>query len=560
MNAPRFHDSSLYELAAGLEQISQPLQVSPTTFKSMLSTVLDILIDEQLPATIWLKLPRGEVWEDELARYQRYASDSSIYVLHNQQTSSPATSQSSPIPAPPIAFNWDSDSDDTDDADTSEVTHASQSCLPIDADSFQMLQASQSLQDSDGLDNLRPANPVVHIPLVNGSQLRREYFLMVRSPRFSFLLLAHRPRSVRPRTAADTPQELALSMTSSSAILQDDVNQNRRRHPLLCICTFVVDTLIGVLDGLYQAIHAGQLDDSQAAIADVTTLLENWETIAAPHAIAPPDPALVGAFYSRQVKCQETIWLDSSSDRRLADQVSQLQIDVETLSNKLRIKDEFLKKVGQQMRAPLTNMITALTLLGSPNLRPNQRQRYMEMVTKECDRQSALINSVLELLQLEDNTDQAPMQPIRLTDVVPGVVSTYQPLAQERGVMLAYTIPDNLPAVSCLRNWLRQMAINLLHNAIKCTPKDGEVWVVARQQGDYIQLEFKDTGIGIAQNELPRIFDPFYRLRQGDENSGAGLGLSIVQRLAINCGGSVSVRSKSGEGSTFNVLLPIYNT
>jgi signal transduction histidine kinase len=86
--------------------------------------------------------------------------------------------------------------------------------------------------------------------------------------------------------------------------------------------------------------------------------------------------------------------------------------------------------------------------------------------------------------------------------------------------------------------------------------------VRAKRQGDYVQLEFRDTGIGIASSEVPKIFERFYRVRQASEESasGAGLGLTIVQQLLIHCGGSISVRSKPGEGSTFNVLLPVHRS
>jgi two-component system, OmpR family, phosphate regulon sensor histidine kinase PhoR len=149
---------------------------------------------------------------------------------------------------------------------------------------------------------------------------------------------------------------------------------------------------------------------------------------------------------------------------------------------------------------------------------------------------------------------------LNLADIVPGVVSTYQPLAEEKGVRLAYTIPENLPTIACLPSGLKQIVINLLHNGIKFTPRGGQVWVRAKQQGDYVQLEFRDTGIGISAGEIPKIFDRFYRIRHGmdEEMAGAGLGLTIVQKLLLHCGGSISVKSRVGDGSTFNVLLPIY--
>jgi signal transduction histidine kinase len=110
-----------------------------------------------------------------------------------------------------------------------------------------------------------------------------------------------------------------------------------------------------------------------------------------------------------------------------------------------------------------------------------------------------------------------------------------------------------------MNNCLKQIVINLLHNAIKFTSTGGNVWVRAKQQGDYVQLEIRDTGVGIAPSEIPKIFDRFYRVRQSaDDSSGAGLGLTIVQQLLLHCGGSISVKSKVNEGSIFNVLLPVY--
>ncbi|GAC1496035.1 MAG: hypothetical protein NVS2B14_09900 [Chamaesiphon sp.] len=94
----------------------------------------------------------------------------------------------------------------------------------------------------------------------------------------------------------------------------------------------------------------------------------------------------------------------------------------------------------------------------------------------------------------------------------------------------------------------------------KYTPAGGQVSVRAKLQDEHIQLEFRDTGIGIAASEIPKIFDRFYRGRSGAGNifAGAGLGLTIVQQLLLHCGGSISVNSKVGEGSIFKVLLPIH--
>jgi two-component system, OmpR family, phosphate regulon sensor histidine kinase PhoR len=221
-------------------------------------------------------------------------------------------------------------------------------------------------------------------------------------------------------------------------------------------------------------------------------------------------------------------------------------------------KDELIAQLMQELCTPLTNIKTALKLLESPAIKQPQRERYLGLIRGECDRQNALIAGAIRLLALDRSPDRGHIIPIHLSQIIPGIVSTYQPLAAEKGVKLGYTISNNLPTVCCVELWLRQVAIDLLHNGIKYTPEGGQVFVRASLQGDYVQLEFKDSGIGIQPTEISKIFDRFYRVRNlpNEENNGAGLGLTIAQNILLRCGGSISVVSKIGVGSEFRVLLP----
>jgi two-component system, OmpR family, phosphate regulon sensor histidine kinase PhoR len=265
-------------------------------------------------------------------------------------------------------------------------------------------------------------------------------------------------------------------------------------------------------------------------------------------------------LFARQLQKQEDIWQRRTAYRKQAEMVEGLQSQYQELANTIREKDDFLSNAGQELRTPLTTIKTALTLLNSPSLKPPQRQRYMDLISKQCDRQSTLISSLLDLVQLEQSNEHLNLQALQLADIVPGIVSTYQPVAEEQGVMLAYTIPDSLPMVVCTSNWLQKMVVALLHNGIKFTPNGGRVWVKALVQGnDTVALEFQDSGIGIAPHEIPKIFDRFYRVRQvGEEEAGAGLGLCIAKQIATRCGGNLSVRSKPGEGSVFVISLPVH--
>jgi two-component system phosphate regulon sensor histidine kinase PhoR len=189
------------------------------------------------------------------------------------------------------------------------------------------------------------------------------------------------------------------------------------------------------------------------------------------------------------------------------------------------------------------------------------RQRYLDLLKQECDRQNSLLTGLQELLQI----DQSPLtvdahESVRIEDCVPGVVSIYQPIAEEKGIALGYTIPGDYPAITCSAADLRTILQHLLHNSLKFTPKGGKVYVKAHRQGQTIDLVVSDTGCGIEMPDIPHLFDCFYRGRNvAPASQGAGLGLTIAQHLVKRRGGTIKVKSHTGRGSYFHVNLPIFN-
>lgn len=499
---------SLYELALGDAQASPLLQVSPTTFKSMLGSFLGVLIDQHIPATLWLKLPKGEAWTAEIQRYQTAATASyTLYLLGNSLAANAMVT-------------------DTDRAAIAEPHHISAKTLVL--------------------------------PLGAETPLRREYLLLIISDKFCSLLVAHRPRNLRQK-AESSPSNPSSAANDGLAEggLEDELE---RRHPLNTLCSFDRQAMQRVLKGLGRAISSDAATmPFDPAYSTIEGLVERWQSQLSEFSESALHPDVLSYLFTKQIQTQEEMWQSTTIHRRQAEVATLLQMENEEFQNAIRLKDEFLTTVGQELRTPLATMKTALSLLNSPSLKSAQRQRYLDMLAHECDRQSSLITSVLDLLQLEKVDDRIPTQPLRLQDIVPGIVSTYQPLAQEKGIVMAYMMPDELSAVACTPSWLRQILINLLHNGIKFTQSGGRVWVTAKPQGDYVQVEVRDTGVGISQSDIPKIFDRFYRIRPvTNDVSGSGLGLSIVQQLLLRCGGSISVKSKLGEGSAFSILLPIY--
>jgi signal transduction histidine kinase len=483
MNLPPTPDLSIYQLALDTLAAPQSLRVSPVTLKSLVGALIDVLIEEQIPTTLWVKLPPTEGWQAELNRYQQQVDiPKRIYL-----------------------------------------------CSCVGDDLVGVIDEVNLAADVNGNSQIFP------VQLAAGSQLKHDYFLIVLSDQFKGLIVANQP-------------EPAAAL--------------RQSQPLLAVCTFDQRVIQRVLEGIRGVI----------IVADTTPkeLLEPWESLL-PLLSASDEKALLTQLLVKQVQrteeiIQQAIAKDSLlGSSTVANDPAALTSLCDTATftsppanDDLHNKDELLKRVAQELRTPLTNMKTALKLLDSAQLKSPQRQRYMQLLNTECDRQSSLIAGLLDLVQLNDEPQPIAMPSVQVADIVPGVVSTYQPLAQEKDIQLCCTIPTTVPSVSCLDTWLKQIVINLLHNSLKFTPTGGQVRVQVTLQGEYVQLAIGDTGIGIAASEIPRIFDSFYRGRSTTgEDTGAGLGLTIVQQLLLRCGGSISVTSRLGKGSNFKVLLPV---
>ncbi len=494
-------DRSLYEIALSVDPLPHSVQVSPATLRSLVEIWLDWAIEQKVAATLWAKLPRHDSWFKPLQRYhQRSGTAHTIYLF--QGANAPSSEE---FPS--------------GESTAARSIPTREFCRSL-SDDGTLLVGDEDRDRAEVAGN----SQVYALDLSSDSPLRREYFLLIHSETFCGLILAHRPRSARQ---------------------ENQVGQ--RTPPLLALCSIDGHTLERILTELQRATQP-----DPAALGDWTG------EFPFPHS---QERVMLTHLWNRQIQQQEQVWRNANRDRKQAERTQTLQRQNEELLELIREKDDFLDNLGQQLRAPLANMKTALSLLDSSSLKAAQRQRYLQLLHTECERQTSLVNGLLDLVRLDFDVERIVVQPLHLGEIVPGVVSTYQPLAREQGVMLAYTVPADLPPVACANEWLKQIVIRLLQNGIKFTPRGGQVWVRAKQQGDYVQLEFRDTGIGIPHNEIPKIFDRFYRGREGADldPSGAGLGLTIVQQLLLRCGGSISVRSRVSQGSVFNVLLPIYH-
>ncbi|MBF2022646.1 MAG: histidine kinase [Hydrococcus sp. C42_A2020_068] len=357
------------------------------------------------------------------------------------------------------------------------------------------------------------AAEIVPLVLEASSQLKREYFLIVLSSQFCSSILAQR----------QTAQGLAEGTSPQSSRLK-------------IVYSFEPAAIANVLAGIKQVLTVTD-STPESLLAD--TLISS----ALPTSI---DSTLMTNLLLKQIQ---------QSD---ATQFAKSEATIKSFTESLSFHHELLTNLTRELSLYLTNMKTALRLIDSTQNRREQRQRYLQLLQQQCDRQNSLLTGLLELEQFNQPIDDSESS-LRLEDLIPGIVSIYQPIAEEKGIMLGYTVPADLPSVACPGNWLRQILRNLLSNSLKFTPANGRVYVQAALNNNVVELTVSDTGVGIDSNDIPKIFNSFYRGRNATstETAGAGMGLTIVQQLLRRCHGSISVTSRLGRGSTFKVVLPV---
>lgn len=230
---------------------------------------------------------------------------------------------------------------------------------------------------------------------------------------------------------------------------------------------------------------------------------------------------------------------------------------------------ELIVNVSHELRTPIASIRGHVESLlmeveeeeGGNAPDPAELRDYLNIVQREAERLSALVEDLLSLARMDTDELHLDIAPIAASEVVEEVYATMAPLARrERQVTLVRKVAPMLPLIQADRQRLVQVLLNLVRNAITYTPQGGIVSItVERADADYLALVVADTGIGIPNEDLERVFERFYRTdtSRARTSGGFGLGLAIVRDLVNAMGGSITVESKVGEGSCFRVLLRI---
>ncbi len=220
---------------------------------------------------------------------------------------------------------------------------------------------------------------------------------------------------------------------------------------------------------------------------------------------------------------------------------------------------DFLADVSHELRTPIAAMRTFVELLQGPaGSDEAARQEFLESSAQQLERLDWLAQNLLELSKLDSGLVLLDLRPEDLRASVESAVEQAAPTAERRGLRLEMDLPDAPLRIRHDPQRIGQVVSNLVGNALKFTARNGVVRVRLRPQPNGAEIEVSDTGVGIDANELPRIFERFYRGSRSSEarSSGSGLGLAIVKSIVDMHAGRIAVETRPGHGSTFTVILP----
>jgi len=233
--------------------------------------------------------------------------------------------------------------------------------------------------------------------------------------------------------------------------------------------------------------------------------------------------------------------------------------DVTQVHHLQTVRRELVANVSHELRTPLASIkLYVETLLDGGLEVPGMAEDRLNKINREVDELTQLVRELLELARLESGRDQPNFAALDVAELARNAVERLEAQADRADVALETAIPSGIPAVWGDRRMLEGALVNLIHNAVKFTPADGRVTVGADCDADHrVRLWVEDTGVGIPDEHLPRLFERFYKEDPARSGGGTGLGLAIVKHVALVHGGTVSVTSAVGHGSRFIIILAV---
>lgn len=222
------------------------------------------------------------------------------------------------------------------------------------------------------------------------------------------------------------------------------------------------------------------------------------------------------------------------------------------------VRRDFISNLSHELRTPLASLKALTETLQDGALDdPPAARRFIDQIQIEVDALTQMVTELLELSRIESGRLSLDLKPVTVCDLLDSASKRMQLQAERAGLSLRVACGDDLPQVKIDFQRLEQVLVNLIHNAVKFTRAGGEIVVLAEAVNGFVQFAVRDNGPGIPADEVPRIFERFYRVDKSRTGSGTGLGLSIAKHIVEAHGGKIWVESVEGQGSTFYFSIPV---
>lgn len=239
-------------------------------------------------------------------------------------------------------------------------------------------------------------------------------------------------------------------------------------------------------------------------------------------------------------------------------------VNIEDITEKVKLENmrsDFVANVSHELKTPLTSISGFVeTLRINEDIDPKTRNRFLAIIESESDRLKRLIDDIL-LLSFIENKDSIPIEDVKVYDVFRDVYDMTSYTYKNKDIDINYSFNDENTCILSNRDYIKQIFLNLIDNAIKYTPEGGKVNVEVLSSNIDIVIKVRDTGVGIPKEDVERIFERFYRVDKARSRDvgGTGLGLAIIKHIIKYLNGSIQVNSELGKGSEFIVTIPQKN-
>lgn len=222
------------------------------------------------------------------------------------------------------------------------------------------------------------------------------------------------------------------------------------------------------------------------------------------------------------------------------------------------VRRDFISNISHELRTPLASLKALVDTLRDGALEdPPAARRFLDRIETEIDSMTQMVQELLELSRIESGRVPFRLAPVLVTEIVLPAVERLRAQAERAGLTVTVQVPEGLPSVLADVERAQQVVSNLVHNAIKFTPAGGSVSISAVLANDEVIVSVQDTGVGIPADDLPRVFERFFKGERARSGEGTGLGLAIAKHIVQSHGGRIWVNSVEGRGSTFSFSLPV---